>query len=49
MEAHCASCVAFDCGCCMLTELPTCEEDACPDYRLGIDLSMRMRSPLCHG
>ena len=33
IDARCASCVAFDCGSCLLSELPVQDESVCTDYR----------------
>ena len=36
--AQCAHCVAYQCGCCALTDLAVDEADTCPDYRPDRDL-----------
>lgn len=37
MQSCCASCVAYENGCCCLSDLPTADENVCLDYSPVID------------
>ncbi|MBR3466897.1 MAG: hypothetical protein IKH15_06730 [Bacteroidales bacterium] len=43
MESRCASCVAYEQGCCLLSELPVCAESVCTDYRPDEDERYKTR------
>lgn len=44
MRPCCASCIAYEDGCCLLTELPVTDESVCTDYRPGEDKQYRTRN-----
>ena len=41
MESCCTSCVAYETGCCALSDLPMMGEDCCSDYRPCVDMRFK--------